>query len=289
MTNELLYTIEEARYQVQISLPEIMAPELLRRLRQAQQRGVQIQWVMENPQDAATSMQVIVQDIAQKGADCWSTKQLSEYFIIIDQQLVWQSPVPFGNTASQNDPLMALTCVQHWPLVQAFQYRWLALVAEAVYSFGERLSLSLMSDKPILKAGDHTRLYWEAPIGSEVMIRPHLGSVPQRGQQQLQIEGDTHFVMEVRHEGKHYQRHSFVRCVPDPSILFTVNKTQAKPGEGIRLWWQCHHSDYQQIGGLGAVETTDKHRFQFETDTDFTLTATGPRTRRQQHIHISRK
>lgn len=286
MWHELLYSLKHSQYQIQIALPELVAPDLLGALLQSQKRGVHIQWVMEADKLAQNSTSVIVQSMLSKQAESWSTQTLNEYFIIVDHQTVWTSAFPWGGAYGKDDPWAQLSQIETWDLVQAYQYRWQRLLLEASASFGERPSFSLYTDRPNLKAGDSCQIYWEAPMGSEVIISPQIGSVPARGKRKVRIESNTSFKLEANYQGKPYQSHCFVRCQAAPAVLFEVDHEHCQVGENVRIWWHTDQTFGLAISLLGRVPAVGQHRFQVMEDTSLTLLAIGAREKVSRTIHI---
>ncbi|MEL7530913.1 MAG: hypothetical protein AAFN10_06380 [Bacteroidota bacterium] len=289
MWNELLHSLKHSQYQIQIALPELVAPDLLGVLLQSQKRGVHLQWVMEEEKLAQSSTSVIIQSMRSRQAECWSTKKLDEYFIIVDQQSVWTSVFPWGGAYGKADPWAELSKIETPDLVQTFQFRWQRLLSEAKDSFGERPSFALYSDKPTLKTGDSCQLYWDAPMGSELIISPLVGSVPARGKRKVKIEQDTHFKLEANYHGKTYQSHCFVRCQQAPRVLFEADNKRCHVGENVRIWWHVDQSIGLEISLLGRVPNVGQHRFQVMEDTSITLLAIGARENISRTIHIHTK
>lgn len=286
MWNELLHSIKHSQYQIQIALPELVAPDLLGALLQSQKRGVHIQWVMEKDKLAQSSTSVIIQSMLAQQAQCWTCEELPEYFIIIDHQMVWSSAFPWGGAYGKDDPWAELSKVETPSIVQAFQYRWQHLLVGAETAFDERPHFTLYADKPMLKAGDRSRLYWDCPIGSEVMIRPNIGSVPARGKRIIAVNEDTHYQLEASYQGKIHRRNCFVRCQIAPTVLFEVDQTHCKAGSNVRIWWHSDQAYAIQISALGRVPAVGQHRFQIFKDTEIKLWAIGPREHISRSIHI---
>ncbi|MEM6342326.1 MAG: hypothetical protein AAF927_00545 [Bacteroidota bacterium] len=286
MWNELLHSLKHSQYQIQIALPELVAPDLLGVLLQSQKRGVHIQWLLEDDKLAQSSTSVIIQSMLAQQAECWSTPQLGEYFIIVDHQTVWSSAFPWGGAYGKDDPWAKLSKIETWELVQAYQYRWLRMVSEAKASFGERPFFSLSSDKPNLKAGDSCQIYWDAPLGSEVIISPEIGSVPARGKRKVIVEQDTHFKLAAKYQGKNYQSHCFVKVQKAPSVLFEADNKVCSPGENVRIWWHADQAIGLEISMLGRVPNVGQHRFQVMEDTSISLLAIGARENIARTLHI---
>ncbi|MFK7920780.1 MAG: hypothetical protein AB8H47_02440 [Bacteroidia bacterium] len=286
MWNELLHSIKHSQYQIQIALPELVAPDLLGALLQSQKRGVHLQWVMEKDKLTQSSTSVIIQSMLALQAQCWTLPELPEYFIIIDHQLVWSSAFPWGGAYGKDDPWAQLSKIETSTIVQAFQYRWQHILVGAEAAFGERPYFSFFADKAFLKAGDSSCLYWDCPMGSEVMISPKIGSVPARGKRIIQVNENTHFQLEARYQGKVYRRNYLLRCQRAPSVLFEADQTHCKAGSNVRIWWHSDQAHAIAINSLGLVAAVGQDRIQVFEDTEIRLLAIGPREHISRSIHI---
>lgn len=289
MWNELLHNLKHSQYQIQIALPDLVAPDLLGVLLQSQKRGIHIQWIMEEEHLAQNSTSVIVQSLLGMQAEAYTKASLDHFFIIVDQQTVWCSAFPWGGAYGKDDPWAQLSKLESWDLVQAYHYRWQRLLLEAQPSFGERPSFSLYTDKTNLKAGDSCMLYWDGPMGSDIIIFPQVGSVPARGKKKIQIDEDTHFKLEANYQGKTYRRHCLVRTQAAPAVLFEADQKHCHIGENVRIWWHTDQAIGLEISLLGRVPPVGQHRFQVTEDTSITLLAIGARESISRTIHIQTK